>query len=76
MNWRRRGAGLYIGTGPSAREHQIIARMSKMLSREEIMVKQRARMDWLKEGDRNIAFFQAKSRMRSKQNSISSLEKG
>lgn len=44
--------GRSLGTGPSARENQIMARMTEMLSREE-MTKQRARVDWLKEGDRN-----------------------
>lgn len=50
-----------------------MARISELLSREEIMEKQRARIDWLKEGDRNTAFFQAKSRERVRVNRISAL---
>jgi hypothetical protein len=48
---------------------------SEMLSREEIMEKQWSRMEWLKDGDRNTAFFQAKSRVRAKRNIISSLKR-
>jgi hypothetical protein len=49
--------------------------MSELLSREEIMFKQRSRVDWLKEGDRNTAFFQAKSRERAQRNRILALKK-
>ena len=34
-------------TGPSRRERQIMTRISELLSREEIMEKQRSRIDWL-----------------------------
>jgi hypothetical protein len=33
----------------------------ELLSREEVMEKQRSHADWLREGDLNTAFFQAKS---------------
>lgn len=52
-----------------------MSRMSELLSREEIMFKQRSRLDWLKEGDRNTAFFHAKSRERAQTNRISALRK-
>jgi hypothetical protein len=50
--------------------------ISEMLSREEEMEKQRSRVDWLREGDRNTAFFQAKARERAKHNHITSLDRG
>lgn len=39
------------------------------------MEKQRARLDWLKEGDRNTNFFQAKAKERARSNRITSLRK-
>jgi len=67
--------GQSLGSGPSRHERQIMARMSEMLSREEIMERQRARLDWLKDGDRNTAMFQAKSRARAKRNTIMALRR-
>jgi len=67
--------GQSLGSGPSRHERQIMARMSEMLSREEIMERQRARLDWLKDGDRNTAMFQAKSQARAKRNKIMALRR-
>jgi hypothetical protein len=39
------------------------------------MEKQQARIDWLREGDRNIAFFQARSKERVRVNWISALRR-
>jgi hypothetical protein len=39
--------GHSLGFGPSRRERQIMARISEMLSREEIMERQRSCLDWL-----------------------------
>lgn len=47
----------------------------EMLSREEILERQRSRLDWLKDGDRNTAMFQVKSRARAKRNKISTLRR-
>ena len=57
--------GQSMGSGPSRQERRIMSRISEMLSREEIMERQRSRLDWLRDGDRNTAMFQAKSRARA-----------
>ena len=51
----------------------IMSQISELLSREEIMEKQRARLDWLKDGDINTAFYQVKARERARVNRITSL---
>jgi hypothetical protein len=52
----------------SRREKQLMSRITELLSREEIMAKQQSRIAWLKDGDRNIKLFQAKSRERANTN--------
>jgi hypothetical protein len=54
-------------------ERRLMARISEMLSREECMAKQRSRIDWLNDGDRNTALFHAKARERARSNAIKSL---
>ena len=62
-----------IGCGPTRSERRLMKEISKLLSREEAMEKQRSRVEWLREGDRNTAFFQAKSKERAKSNRIVAL---
>ena len=62
-----------IFAGPSRRERQIMSSIAELLAREEIMEKQRSRISWLKDGDRNTGFFQAKAKERAKTNHISAL---
>lgn len=38
--------------GPTAKERRLMKRISELLTREEIMMRQHSRIDWLTEGDR------------------------
>ncbi|KAG2583695.1 hypothetical protein PVAP13_6KG193318 [Panicum virgatum] len=59
--------------GPTAKERELMAKLADVLAREETMEKQRARISWLREGDRNTEFFQAKARARNQSNRIKRL---
>jgi hypothetical protein len=48
--------------------------LCEMFEREEIMARQRSRVDWLKEGDRNTSFFHARASARKRTNKMSSLK--
>jgi len=52
-----------------------MARLAEVLAREEAMEKQRSRVQWLHEGDRNTGFFQAKAKQRARSNKISALQR-
>ncbi|XP_062213692.1 uncharacterized protein LOC133914648 [Phragmites australis] len=60
--------------GPTETERSLFAKLADVLAREEIMERQRSRISWLKEGDRNTEFFQAKARARSRTNRIKVLK--
>jgi hypothetical protein len=49
--------------------------LCELFEREEIMARQRSRVDWLCEGDRNTAFFHAKATARKRANRITRLIK-
>ena len=45
-------------------EKDVERRLCELFEREEIMARQHSRIDWLREGDRNTSFFQAKASAR------------
>ena len=56
-------------------ERDIEKRLCELFEREEIMARQRSRIDWLKEGDRNTAFFHARATARRRTNRIKILKR-
>lgn len=45
-------------------EKKLSSELDDSLAMEELLWKQRSRTDWLKKGDKNTAFFKAKSTQR------------
>jgi hypothetical protein len=64
-----------MGRGPSKEERDVMAEINKVLAQEEIWIKQRSRVQWLKAGDKNSAYFHAQVAMRKRTNRISSLRR-
>jgi hypothetical protein len=61
--------------GPSNEEKSLMAKISELLSREEVLEKQRSRALWLADGDRNTKFFHARTKERAMRNKIKSVKK-
>ena len=59
--------------GPTVREKNLMAELSEVLMREEMMERQHSRVEWLREGDRNTGYFQAKAKARARTNRIRTL---
>jgi hypothetical protein len=64
-----------VGRGPSLEEKRIMESINEVLIQEEIWIKQRSRVNWLKSGDRNTAYFHAFASQRKRINSISTLQR-
>ena len=60
--------------GPSHAEIKVVERIMELNHREEIMWKQRSRIMWLTEGDRNTRFFHFRASQRCRRNYISKLK--
>jgi hypothetical protein len=56
--------------GPTEQERQLICELNTILGSEETMMRQRSRVQWLREGDRNRSFFHKKAKERGRQNRI------
>lgn len=64
-----------MGRGPSDEEKAVVKKLRQSLHQEEIWMKQRSRVVWLREGDRNTSFFHACAAQRKRMNTIESLER-
>lgn len=62
--------GQSIGSEPSGEERRLMKEISELLSREEMMKKQRSRIDWLKEGDHNTSFFSKPNQKRERRATV------
>jgi hypothetical protein len=60
---------------PSHEELKIVERLMELNQREEVMWRQRARIQWLAEGDRNSRFFHLRASKRKKRNRIARLRR-
>jgi hypothetical protein len=59
--------------GPSEEEGAIVQRLIELYDREEVMWRQRSRIQWLAEGDKNTRFFHLRACQRKKRNKITRL---
>jgi hypothetical protein len=64
-----------LRSGPSSEEKSLLSKISELLSREEVLERQRSRALWLAEGDRNTSFFHARTKERARRNKIKSLRR-
>lgn len=62
-------------TKVATREALLSEALDEWLAREELLWKQRSRIDWLKGGDCNVAFFKAKASKRKEKKYVTALVK-
>jgi hypothetical protein len=64
-----------MGCGPSDEEKATMKKLKQALHQEEIWMKQRSRVLWLHEGDRNTSYFDRQAAQRKRVNRIESPER-
>jgi hypothetical protein len=69
---------IHMGTNPYDKEGEQVLKdeIHLLLEQEDIRMKQRAKMDWLHEGDRNTKFFHACVKQRKCKNCIEKIDDG
>ena len=63
-----------MGRGPTEEELAVASQLREAMRQEEIWLKQRSRVLWLRVGDRNTGYFQGQDAHRKRINRITSLE--
>jgi hypothetical protein len=58
---------------PSPREVEVVTNLTGLLEQEEMMWRQRSRLQWLAAGDKNTRFFHLRASQRRKKNRIAEL---
>jgi hypothetical protein len=53
-----------VGRGPTNEEGAVVKKLWQALHREEIWIRQRSRVLWLREGDRNTSYFRTQAAQR------------
>lgn len=64
-----------MGRGPTDEVKKTVMQLREMLKLEEIWMRQRSRVPWLRDGDRNTKYFQAQATQRRLVNRISGLRR-
>ena len=64
-----------MGMGPTDEEKATVQKLKVALYREEVWIRQRSRVPWLREGDRNTSYFQAQAAQRKRMNKILGLRR-
>jgi hypothetical protein len=64
-----------VGRGPTEEEKSIVKQLREALRQEEVWMRQRSRVQWLRDGDRNTAYFHAQAAHRKRINRIAGLQR-
>ncbi|XP_073362819.1 uncharacterized protein [Aegilops tauschii subsp. strangulata] len=64
-----------VGRGPSNEEKATVIKLREALRQEEVWMRQRSRVPWLREGDINTKYYQAQAAQRKRMNRLSHLQR-
>jgi hypothetical protein len=64
-----------LNTGYTQEVRDVECQLKEIYAREEIMRKQRSRIDWLREGDQNTQYFQNRASHRKRKNTVRALRR-